>query len=279
MSSSNGFAVIIALRAENILNNKNDIVGNTSAFTSSGFGIRYESSGKLKACLGRLTLTPGGQNLVAGNTVVLAVNYNPASELFEFWDSMNQSIESSSVRSADFSLSEAVTLGSPTNNSCYMSGMIGELKMYDESLTSLKFELAQKEMATKWIIDGIDQWWSQVGMDIGGADEDFDGDGLSNLIEVGLGGDPLNKSIHALLPSLGVWNGSMLEYSHLRLRNAEREGIVYKVLTSPDLITWNETGAEITETEVLDNEMESVKYAIDPGPDASLFISLQIETN
>lgn len=73
---------------------------------------------------------------------------------------------------------------------------------------------------------------------VGGADADPDGDGLANLIEYALNLHPRELDDHDRRPSVSVENDNELVLIY-RVNKAATE-LVYRVESSPDLITWTE---------------------------------------
>lgn len=67
-----------------------------------------------------------------------------------------------------------------------------------------------------------------------GSPGDPDGDGLSNLLEFALGLDPLLPDLTGLPTLVATETGADFSFSNTQ------PGVVYEVLTSPDLVTWSE---------------------------------------
>lgn len=76
-----------------------------------------------------------------------------------------------------------------------------------------------------------------------GTEADPDGDGLSNLLEYALGGDPAtaNNEIAPLLGTETVGESAYLSIAFTK--NADAQGIDYVVEVSSDLVTWESTGS------------------------------------
>ena len=73
------------------------------SLVSSGFGLRYSSSGSMRAYLGGTQINMGGQNVVAGDTIVYSFRYEPLTSEMRFWESKNASVTTATVAPADFS--------------------------------------------------------------------------------------------------------------------------------------------------------------------------------
>jgi hypothetical protein len=172
-TSGNGFCVLIAFKCDSLVGGWDDLIGNSSA-TGSGFGMRWSGSGAMQAYLGGVTINKGGQSVAAGDTIVYGFNYNAATNSYELWDSKNESSMTGTVTAGDFSLSNAVTLGSTTNSSRYFDGMVGEVEIYDKVLDPIEFESQRNAMVSKWI-DGaaITSGWRVIPEDTNFPTEDM----------------------------------------------------------------------------------------------------------
>ena len=147
-SGSGGFCVILSFKMISLHTEWNDLIGNSSA-VSSGFGLRYSSSGSIRSYLGGTVVT--GSNIEAGDAVILAFNYSAASGLFKLWDSKSKSTVSGNISKGDFSQASAVTLGSTTNNSRYFIGYVGEVKIYNNVLSEEDFQNETMNLFQKWV--------------------------------------------------------------------------------------------------------------------------------
>jgi hypothetical protein len=89
--------------------------------------------------------------------------------------------------------------------------------------------------------------WSNSYALVGGELGDDDNDGLLNLYEYGLGGNPTNGVVDGHLPMFGS-NGSGLEYIHVQ-RNDDT-GLTYYLELTDDLAggTWTNSGYSVTGT-------------------------------
>jgi hypothetical protein len=106
---------------------------------------------------------------------------------------------------------------------------------------------------------------------------DPDGDGIPNILEFALGGDPLIPNT-AALPAM-----SMVSHDntpHLRLsvpRNPEATDLIFTVEVSADLITWSHTeGTDIVTTEDTPTIL-IVEDAVPMTPGSPRFIRLRVE--
>mgnify|MGYP003573480102 FL=1 len=112
-----------------------------------------------------------------------------------------------------------------------------------------------------------------------GEQGDDDDDGLINLYEYGLGGDPTNGFVDGNIPSFGNIDGSML-YIHAQ-RNDDTN-LVYYLETDTDLVSapiWTNSGYIVTGTNTsLVGDFDEVTNSI-PTTAAQQFIQLIIEQN
>jgi len=102
---------------------------------------------------------------------------------------------------------------------------------------------------------------------------DLDGDGVNNLIEYALGGNPTNRDASAIMPTHSLTNGT-IRYVYNRLRNDTN--VTYSVLTATNLISsiWTNNATEIGYGPI-NNDYESVTNRI--TAQQVLFIKLQVE--
>jgi hypothetical protein len=133
-------------------------------------------------------------------------------------------------------------------------------------------------MVAKWIGAGagFDAWATQWVVDIGATTNDYDLDGLDNLYEYGLGGDPTNfAQAPAILPVL-TKTGSGFNYIHVQRNNDP--GLTYTVETTTDLvyIPFTNMGYTVSGTNVGVGVFDTVTNAI-PTTGSELFIKLNIE--
>lgn len=151
-TSSNGFCVLIAFKINSIIGNWNDLLGNSSA-VASGFGLRYGNNGNIQAYLGGKTINKGGENLVTGDNVVFAFNYNTVSESYEFWDSKSNATISGTVGKMDFSLDMPFTLGATNGDSRFFDGYVGEVKVFNKTLSESEFLTERQQMQFRWVVE------------------------------------------------------------------------------------------------------------------------------
>lgn len=112
-------------------------------------------------------------------------------------------------------------------------------------------------------------------LDPSSVDGDPDGDGRSNLLEYGLGGDPYWHNDPMPVPEI-VQAGGNLEYVYRRRLDAASRGLNYTVLRSTSLEpgSWDSAGVSETDCTPIDSEFESVTNLI--TADDRVFLSLEI---
>lgn len=206
-----GFAVFIALKADSILGVSpelaRDVVFANTDNIGGKFLIRYQS-GRPEMYLNGVAAVQGSNRIVAGDTVILAANYNAATGALEFWDSASGLSANATVPAADFSSGTSIMfLGGSTNFIQRMHGMIGEVKIYRGTMTATEFANERDSLATKWVTAPAAGFsaWQTANNTTGAIDGDHDGDGVSNGVEYFLGGD---SDTSGFTPLPGVTNSA-----------------------------------------------------------------------
>ncbi len=107
--------------------------------------------------------------------------------------------------------------------------------------------------------------------------DDDDQDGLPNLSEYALGGNPTNPADRGHVPTVGTGT-TWLDYVHAQ-RSAPNSGITYTVEVTDDLVSpnWTTNGVEIVGTGVLDAEFDTVTNRIPTETKTEQFIRLLIK--
>jgi fibronectin type 3 domain-containing protein len=269
-----GFAVFIALKADSILgapsgDNARDVVLANADTITGKFAIRYES-GKPAMYLNGVAASQGSNRIVAGDTVILAANYNAATGALEFWDSASGTSASTTVPAADFSSLKSMHLGGSINPAQRMDGMIGEVKIYRGTMTSTEFATEKAALTAKWVgAAGYSSWITgtfangTVPALQQGANADPDNDGISNLLEYAIADqDPTVANA-----SVGTFAANVLSYT----KRADANGLTYSIEESTDLGV-ADAWAAVTPTV---NNATTISYTLPVGP-AKDFLRLKV---
>jgi len=156
-AGNTGFCVLFSMRCDGLVNSSgeanNDILGVTSAIGEGGFGIRYDNLGTLSSYIGGTGYARGTTNrMVIGDTVVVGFNYDKATGALNFWDSKNNSSLTNTKAAADFTeKGNIVKLGGTNNAGRFLKGLIGEVKVYNNVLSSADYAYQQQQLVRKWV--------------------------------------------------------------------------------------------------------------------------------
>ncbi|MCF7817297.1 MAG: sialate O-acetylesterase, partial [Kiritimatiellales bacterium] len=120
--------------------------------------------------------------------------------------------------------------------------------------------------------------WGAV--DIGSGTNDYDGDGLLNVYEYGLGGDPTSAVDQGMSPVFGVGNvggTNYFGYIHPQLADPN-SGLAYFLELNTNLVlgVWTNAGYVVTGTNVTGGTLDFVTNVVDTG-DGRKYIRLIIE--
>ena len=132
------------------------------------------------------------------------------------------------------------------------------------------------------VIPGYVRWAAGWGVvDIGVEGEDYDKDGLSNVYEYGLDGDPTNALVQGVSPEFAIVDAggsNVFHYVHPQLSNPS-SGLDYHLELTDDLAggAWTNAGYAVTGTNVTGSTLDFVTNVIDTA-DSSKFIHLIIES-
>lgn len=122
---------------------------------------------------------------------------------------------------------------------------------------------------------GYDKWATEWGVDIGAATDDYDADGLNNLYEYGLGGDPTSGLDQGASPEYAVVN-NVFQYVYPQLSDTE-SGLTYYLEVTSDLVAgiWTNNGYTVTGTNIA-GSLDFVTNTVDMT-DTQKFVRLVIE--
>lgn len=113
------------------------------------------------------------------------------------------------------------------------------------------------------------------------ADADPDGDGINNLYEYGLGGDPTNPAFWGIAPVYGTLadgGTNWFEYIYPK-RSALDSGLTYHLETTDNLIytAWADSGYTVQGTGTIDADFDAVTNRVSTEVEDEQFIRLIIE--
>ncbi len=109
------------------------------------------------------------------------------------------------------------------------------------------------------------------------ADADPDGDGLDNIYEFGLGGDPTNTADQGMSPSFTAEGGAgSVTYVYPKRLDS---GLVYRLEINDDLVygDWLDSGYTVVGTGSIDSEFDAVTNQVSTAVKNEQFIRLIIE--
>ena len=123
-------------------------------------------------------------------------------------------------------------------------------------------------------LEGYGLWAAGWGADIGAGTNDFDLDGLNNLYEYGVDGDPTNEFNQGTQPVFAK-SGSSFIYVHPK--RSDDTNLTYTVETTTDLVsgTWTNEGYVVTGMHVTGDTLDFVTNDVDTAEDEK-FIRLRI---
>ena len=272
-----GFVVIAAIRPEG-LGVQQDLIGNTST-VSSGFGLRWTGAG-FAAWLG----TPSSVNLATtatlGDTIVVSIRFDVKTLEYSGWESASLNSFSVTRLPKDYSVpGDGLNLARTVSDTRDFEGQIFEVKIWGSTLDDATLEAERNAMVTKWVgLAGYDLWAKNWTVNIGESTNDFDADGLNNLYEYGLNGNPTNGTQSpATLPAFMKVGGGF-EYIHPVL--SDDDTLAYTVQTTTNLVSgvWTNAGYTVSGTNVTGGTLNSVTNAVD-ALENEKFIRLRIEQN
>ncbi len=137
--------------------------------------------------------------------------------------------------------------------------------------TNMKVSVAGKVLSG---VSQYDAWTTNYGVTNGPAG-DHDNDGLSNLYEYGLGGNPTNGFVDGNLPTFGKGAGGL---AYVHARRAGDPSLAYYLNLTDNLVypAWTNQGYTVAGTNVTGGTFDYVTNLIDTV-DSAKFIKLIIE--
>jgi len=158
-------------------------------------------------------------------------------------------------------------LGSIVENPSYLD--VDTVSLYEKYSAPAKIYM-------QWADD-----YEMVGNGTAAMYTDPDGDGLNNLAEYGIGGNPTNRAERGHVPvgSIVKDSGSWLEYIHYEHADKTERGLSYSAQHSANLLSnvWASTEAVLVGAGALDAEFNAVTNRIATESKESQFIRLRVE--
>ena len=194
-TNNSGVAILVAFKVDALTNNTNPLIATDE---NNGLSLDYNAAGDMRAALGGVALTQPGAVLYAGDTVVYSFNYTANTGIMKFWDSKNDDTQvKTNTLYGSFNEDAQLLLGGNHNGNRIMMGMIGEVKVYNKSLSDAELTIEQDALVAKWgsaVATGYDVWGNSWGVNLGLGTNDWDSDGINNMAEYAFAGNPTNGS-------------------------------------------------------------------------------------
>jgi hypothetical protein len=251
--------------------------GNSAAFVDGGASM---NSGPWAAVYADRIVLFGGHGM-AGTSNEYAMTYSPGDlvtlELSYYFD----------TKAVDFSVD-----GTPLETGLVISHFDMETGLpADANVGWVQINLSNQDTITngggyadslilKTLIGEYAGWAAGWGVDLGAETDDYDEDGLPNLYEYGLGGDPTDAADQGTSPEFSrmtVGGSTVLNYVYPQLSDLH-SGLAYSLETCTDLVAgaWTNAGYAVVGTNATDGTLDFVTNTIDVIDDQK-FIRLVIE--
>ncbi len=173
----------------------------------------------------------------------------------------------------------------------YSTSQMADVTLADGESAAFRIEMAWADVAAvgdpQWSVDNVGisgtvvpsyaTWATAYGL-LEGEQGDDDEDGLSNLYEYGLGGNPTNGFVDGHLPTFGKAGADML---YVHAQRLDSTNLVYYLVTDDDLVFapgWTTNGYAVTGTNVTGGTFDFVTNSI-PATNSQQFFRLIIENN
>ncbi len=262
---------------------KVDDVENTGTGARAGLMLRETSSAGAKYAA--IMVTAGGTAVFSSRTLddQTATTSSLAGFSAPCWlrliRSGNRLTGYVSTNGSDWQSVGTITMAMPSG---LRLGMLATSQDDFESCTAL-FSGVQIS-GTPAATSPYDQW--ALGYGLAGSDAwnsaDHDSDGMNNLVEYALGGNPTHADATTKLPTIAVIadaGADWLEYVYRRRNDAGARGLVYTVQTSTHLDSsgWNTDGVIPIRSVPVDAGFDAVTLRISASAVPSRFVRLKIE--
>ena len=250
-----------------------DIVLGNAGNEDAGLVLKFQG-GSPKLYVGGVEAEGPSAVPEAGDTLVIAANYNNMTQQLEFWNSKANASVTVNVAAADFSTAAAIFIGGSNNPDQYMDGAIGEVKFYQGRMSPAAFAAEQFALTQKWITGSpvteftscVDGTFANGTLTDKSATGDDDNDGISNLIEFAVKDqDPTVSN-----STVGTYSGLTVTFLK-RQEDPAVGGITYAIEQSIDL---GVTDAWKVVTPTVD-DVNSISYTL-PGAVPKDFVRLKV---
>jgi len=284
--SNSGFCVMVAFKADNVQASQSHqiVFGNSSNFDD--LTIRLESNGDLEGLLDGVPVN-NAADVQDGDTVIMALNYKANTGLMEFWDSKTDTVSTDTAAIYGNFSSEGGTplsVGGSSSSTRMLDGMIGDVKIFSSYLGAADFETEREALVAKWgsaTGDRFIPWIASYGLSGAEAAPDYDAepDGMDNLLEYALGGNPTNDDAAVILPGFSVAaDGGSNWFYYVHNERTDDDTLTYTVEVKSNLVldpSWETNGVEPVGESGAVGSFKSVTNRTDIG--SAEFIRLNVE--
>ncbi len=227
----------------------------------------------------------GGELLIQGDHTALVVSngcINLQQTLIQWANSNVTDWVTNAVNAGALCFSNGATAGTFSTNGYDGFLISGDAALYWDNLDNG----SQFSQSAIWVEQlaaeaPYDIWAAQYELTDSGLTDDPDKDGLNNLVEFSLGGNPTNDNDFGILPTFGMVEdegGNWLEYVYRKRTDAHAIGLEYYLELNTNLVsgTWTNAGYQITDTGESNEGFEMTTNRIPIAPFSELFIRLRI---
>lgn len=240
--SNNGFCVMIAFKADNVQTSVAHQIVLANGANFDNLCLRLEQNGDLEALLDGVTVN-NNTGMQDGDSIVMALNYKANSGWMEFWDSRSGLTGTATADVyGDFTSDSPLNIGGD-HGSRFLDGMVGEVKIFSSYLDAATFQAEREALVAQWgsaTADPYPFWAESYGLTnavLSAYTNDVESDGLNNLLEYALGGNPTNNDAAALLPVYTIAaDGGTNWFYHVHKERSGDDTLVYRLIDTVDLV-------------------------------------------
>ena len=273
-AGNSGFSFFVVTRVDALLDGSiRDVILANRGNIGGGLHLRLQGASP-ELYVGGVKAEDTSAVPVAGDTLVIAANYNSETGDLEFWNSKANASVTVTVTAADFSEAAPIFIGGSNDANQYMDGAIGEVKFYQGRMSAVDFAAEQLALTQKWITGSpstdftswVDSTFANGTLTDKTATGDDDNDGISNLIEFAVEGqDPTVSN-----STVGTYSGLVVTFLK-RQEDPAVGGITYAIEQSTDLGV-TDTWEAVTPTV---DDVNSISYTL-PGAVPKDFVRLKV---